>query len=254
MNAPAISALEHYATPPDCIDAMVRQTAIPLSGLVLDAGCGSGAIAGRLIERWGVQPFRVQGVEIHEGRAQEARDRWGIHVDVGDFLQAPIDVSNGGFALVVENPPFSLAMEFLLRSLALTAPQRGTVAALLRLSWLASKERAAFLKAQRPDVHVLSSRPSFAATVTCGQKQKKIAGCGWRISIPTDAPRPKQCEACGQPVSVNTQDASEYAWFLFGPGRRGRWYLLDEEPAEPAVQVEEVKPAQVEEVASCTNA
>jgi hypothetical protein len=227
-----VDPLEHFATPAWAVDALLRQGVVPLSGLVLDVGCGEGAIAARLIEAWGVQPFRIQGVEIDPRRAEVCRSRLGIQVDTADFLEGPIDVSAGGYALAISNPPYSKSLAIAERCLALTAPQRGTTCLLLRLGWLASKERRAILTRSPPDVYVLSSRPSYAATVTCGVKSKKIVGCGWKVSLPTEAPRPKQCEACGQPVSVNTQDASEYAWFAFGPGRGGRWALLDGGPPE----------------------
>lgn len=72
-----------------------------------------------------------------------------------------------------------------------------TVAALLRLNWLEGIKRFAWLSANLPDVYVLSKRPSFH-------------------------PRGKT-------------DACAYAWFVWGPGRGGRWKPLEHvpEPKEP---------------------
>lgn len=62
------------------------------------------------------------------------------------------------YDLIITNPPFSLAMEFLQKSLA----EADTVIYLLRLNFLGSKKRQAFWFANRPShVLVLSSRPSF---------------------------------------------------------------------------------------------
>lgn len=97
--------------------------------------------------------------------------------------------------LVITNPPYSLAEAFVERAIAETAPHGGTVAMLLRLAFLASRKRVALLRAHPPDVHVLSRRPSFTGGGT---------------------------------------DSADYAWFVFGPGRGGRWSILDAPPARGA--------------------
>lgn len=225
---------EHFETPRWCVDALLRQDLLPLSGLVLDPGCGEGAIAGRLIAAHGVPAFRVGGIEIDPARAKVAQQRHGFQVDVGDFrLERLIAGKERGYSLIIGNPPFGQSKEFVERALELTAPERGTVAMLLRLNWLASQERHGLLTGRPPDVYVLSHRPSFAATGTCGiggRSAKAIKGCGWRSVIATDAERVRACPSCGKPVSWNTQDAAEYAWFVWGPGRGGRWARLDGGP------------------------
>lgn len=90
-------------------------------------------------------------------------------------------------SLVVMNPPFSRAEAFVRKALSETAPVRGTVAALLRLAFLEGKSRAEFHREHQSDVFVLSRRPSFDGKGT---------------------------------------DSCAYAWFLFGPGRGGRWSIL----------------------------
>ena len=88
--------------------------------------------------------------------------------------------------LVVMNPPFGLAQEFAERALVEVAPG-GTVAALLRLAFLESTKRAGFHRAHPADVFVLAKRPSFTGGGT---------------------------------------DSAAYAWFVWGPGRGGRWSVL----------------------------
>ena len=64
------------------------------------------------------------------------------------------DRSWGKPELVVMNPPFKLAMAFVQRALVEVLPRglgrAGTVAALLRLNWLASLGRAAFHRRHPP--------------------------------------------------------------------------------------------------------
>ncbi|MDP9037111.1 MAG: hypothetical protein M3O50_20120 [Myxococcota bacterium] len=64
---------------------------------------------------------------------------------------------------------------------------RGEVAFLLRLNWLGSLKRAAFHREHPSDIYVIPRRPSFT---------------GGKV------------------------DATEYAWYVWGPGRGGRWHIL----------------------------
>lgn len=109
-------------------------------------------------------------------------------VKVADALALPRGAWDQPDAIVT-NPPFALALPFLERALAEVA-EGGTVAFLLRLAWMAGQKRAAFHRAHPSDVYVLSRRPSFTAN--------------------------------------GKSDSAEYAWFCFGPGRGGRWFVLDE--------------------------
>ena len=60
---------------------------------------------------------------------------------------------------------------------------------LLRLNWLSSQKRASFHRTHPADVYVLPRRPSF--------------------------------------TDNGKTDSTEYAWFVWGPGRGGRWQILD---------------------------
>jgi hypothetical protein len=85
------------------------------------------------------------------------------------------------------NPPYSQAKAFVQRAISEAAPNRGTVAALLRLAFMEGQARAEFHKWNPSDVFVLKKRPSFAGGRT---------------------------------------DSCAYAWFVWGPGRGGRWQVL----------------------------
>lgn len=89
-------------------------------------------------------------------------------------------------AAIVSNPPYSLALEFLQHAIAI-GNKSTKIAFLLRLNFLGSKKRSGFLRKNTPDVFVLPKRPSFNAIGT---------------------------------------DACEYAWFVWGPGVKGRLKIL----------------------------
>jgi hypothetical protein len=122
--------------------------------------------------------------------------------DVLDSL-AHTNVSIGNFFaheclhadVVCTNPPFRLAMEFILRSFDV-AP---IVAMLLRLNFLGSEDRSEFMRKTTPDLYVLPNRPAF------------------------------MLDDKGKPVT----DSIEYAWFVWRNGKgHGRYTLLPSTPLE----------------------
>jgi hypothetical protein len=71
-----------------------------------------------------------------------------------DYLTTPAS----GIDLIITNPPFALALEFLQKSLT----EAATVIYLLRLNFLGSQKRRPFWRANRPShVLVLAERPCF---------------------------------------------------------------------------------------------
>lgn len=98
-----------------------------------------------------------------------------------DFLTIPDDVS---FDVIITNPPFYLAEEFVRKALR----HAEHVVMLLRLAFLESRRREQFHQEHPSDVFVLSRRPSF--------------------------------------MSNGATDSSAYGWFVWGPGRGGRWSIL----------------------------
>lgn len=76
-----------------------------------------------------------------------------------DFLTYPVSKVD----LVLTNPPFSLAMEFIEKSML----HSNTVIMLLRLNFLGSQKRNPWWKGHKPKkIIVLSKRPSFTGTGT----------------------------------------------------------------------------------------
>lgn len=172
------SDLDFYRTPSWCVDAILPH--LPKSGIVLEPGCGDGAILEAMIGRGA---FHFIGVELDPARAAKARcfvpAIWeGDYLKLGDEPMAD---------LVIGNPPFSLAEEFVRKSFRMVKPG-GVVAMLLRLNWLEGQCRANFHREYPSSVFVLPRRPSFTGKGT---------------------------------------DATGYAWFVWGgihPG--GTWQIL----------------------------
>lgn len=149
---------------------------------VLEPCAGTGAIA-KVLKDVGFKPHCI---EIDHERANRCRlvaptteqDWLGEHVD-----EVSVD-------LILTNPPFSLAVEFVEKSLW-TAK---CTTMLLPLNFMSSRGRVAFHKAHPAHVHVLEKRPSFGLNKH------------------------------GKPGT----DAQDYGWFQWGgPGfRPGTWEVL----------------------------
>lgn len=179
---------DFYRTPVWCTRAILRH--LPKSGGVIDAGCGDGAILSVLTA---ADTFdEIVGVELNPELAEKARDAIDLQgnsrIENVDFLTL-----KGSPSLVISNPPFSFALEFVSHALEMVASVNGTVAMLLRLGWLEGQSRAGFHNSTPCDVYVMSKRPSFTGGGT---------------------------------------DATGYGWFVFGPGRGNRWSILNVEPED----------------------
>lgn len=179
----ARNALDQYETPWSAAEGFVRRVLVPRfrGTTVLDPCCGTGAMVKRVAHELGGNAL---GIEIDSARAAQWNPGGPVPVDVRDAL---LFVPWPPVSLIITNPPFSLAMEFVRRALQEVKGQ-ATVCMLLRLAFLASKQRAEFHRANPSDVYVLSKRPSF--------------------------------------TSDGKSDSADYAWFLWGPGRGGHWEVL----------------------------
>lgn len=167
---------DDYATPAWCVRAVLPHLA---SSTVLDPCCGHGALLDIVADEWKVPTF---GIELDAARAKLAKSRHAVARDDALKVEWPS-------ALVITNPPYNLAEEFIRKALA--RKTAFDAAFLLRLNFLGSQKRAQFHRDNPSDVFVLPRRPSFTPD--------------------------------------GKTDATEYAWFVWGPGRGGRWKMLDVE-------------------------
>jgi hypothetical protein len=173
---------DFYETPPWVTEAILPHLPAALSAF--DPCAGRGAIM-RVLRASKHRFVTTKGLEIDQARVDYCRSEAGGWLTVWQADSLTCDWERPH--LIVMNPPFSLAQEFVEAAIVRVA-MGGTVAALLRLGFLASKRRVALHRKHPADVYVLPRRPSFTGGGT---------------------------------------DSSEYAWLLWGPGRGGRWSVLD---------------------------
>lgn len=180
----AARGFDFYETPAAAVEAILPH--LPCAADVLDPCAGRGAILAAL----GGLPAGSQQTPL--GRAWLRGfeiDRAHIDGEQRPYVGQRDALARDGWGrpgLVIMNPPFNRAIEFVERALV-EVERGGTVAALLRLGFLESGRRIAFHAAHPSDVYVLARRPSFTGGRT---------------------------------------DNAAYAWFLWGPGRGGRWFVL----------------------------
>ena len=162
---------DFFPTPPGVTRAFIDACPLP-DGLWCEPAVGDGHIINAVGPREGWATFDIRPVTV-----PTLSD---YHRQL-DFLT--LDPS-ARFNVIITNPPFYLAEEFVRK--ALTCADH--VAMLLRLAFLESRKREAFHEAHPADVYVLSRRPSFVAN--------------------------------------GATDSCAYGWFVWGPGRGGRWSIL----------------------------
>jgi hypothetical protein len=141
---------DYYPTPAWCVDRFHEKTQLPPGDWVEPcAGHGDIISAFRNLRgdiNWTANEIRTDTRDKLEPMADE--------VHIGDFLswQPP-----KRYKVSASNPPFSLAMPVILKSLEIA----DWVVMLLRLNYVGSDVRNEFFQTMMPDVYVLPERPSF---------------------------------------------------------------------------------------------
>lgn len=137
---------------------------------MLDPGCGNGIWGKALVDLYPEDGFipNIYGIDISipQNMAHACVNRNLYKMDFLDF----VNIMGTGFELIMGNPPYSLAEEFVRHSLYLVA-ENGYVFFLLRLAFLESMKRCKGLFTEFPPkrVYVLARRPSFFTTKTGGR-------------------------------------------------------------------------------------
>jgi len=145
--------LDHYPTPVELCRAAVATLPDHPAPLVLDPGSGTGVWGRAVRERYIFS--RIHGSEI-DGSLTGTKDydAWFT----GDYLTQPLQ---GDYDLIVGNPPYKFAKQFVERSLDLLRWD-GMLLFLLRLAFMEAQSRHHWWTEHRPScVSVLSRRPSF---------------------------------------------------------------------------------------------
>lgn len=156
-NNPKRATLDYYPTPSWAVHRLIDFCDLP-SGLWLEPCAGDGAIIKAVNDKrpditWAAN--EIQSEMIPKLEAIPNIMTFGNN----DFLVAGNYVLED-LKVVITNPPFTLAMECVKKSLELGADY---VVFLLRLNFLASKGRSQFMSEHTPDIYVLSTRPAFTS-------------------------------------------------------------------------------------------
>lgn len=156
------NAQDAYMTPRWCVDLIAER--------VQDLNCFDTFL----------EPCRGTGSISDHPHFQRAVPFWAELSEGVDYLDPAFSTAAD---LIVTNPPFSLALEFLTKSLA----QPASVAYLLRVNFLGSQKRKEFWQANPlSHLYVLSRRPSFTGH---GTDSTEYAWFVWdRRSFFNDAP------------------------------------------------------------------
>lgn len=204
---------DFYETPAHCTRAILPF--LPACSSVLDPGAGKGAILREFDNAY----VKRHAIEISSERC--ARVAGDLSAEWWDCRDA-LDIEPWPHVdLICMNPPFSLAEAFVRRALHEAAPQRATVAALLRLAFLESAQRIALHREHPSDVFVFANRPSFIDPDAFRPCPRCKGGAAPRAGE-------EKCVRCkGKTQIKGGSDSTAYAWFVWGPGRGGRWQVLD---------------------------
>lgn len=152
---------DFYATPIDTVYTFLDSyDSIKPSDVILEPSAGNGNI---------IKALRNKGYHntIHaiELREEERCNLIGLADKVGicDYLEDEIPYE---YDVIIGNPPYNLAKEFIDKSLSLLRPG-GRLIFLLRTNFLESKKRRTWWQDKLPSaLYVLSQRPSFTGKGT----------------------------------------------------------------------------------------
>ena len=155
------SAYDFYATPKECIEKLLDNFIIEKTNInILEPSAGNGNII-KVLKEKGING-NITAIEIRE---EEYKNLLSLTDDVviNDFLQWN---TNKQYDLIIGNPPFSLAKEFIEKCFKISNGKTKIVM-LLRTSFLESKSRYDFWqKHPLNGLYVLSKRPSFTGKGT----------------------------------------------------------------------------------------
>lgn len=150
---------DFYATPIEVVENFLHNYDLP-SGDILEPSAGNGNIVQAIKN---MDKSRL--VTALELRKEEYNNLAQIadEVIIQNYLEWD---TNRKFDVIIGNPPYSLALEFVNKSLGLLS-ERGVLILLLRTAFLESKSRYRFWqKNPLSGLYTLSKRPSFTGKGT----------------------------------------------------------------------------------------
>lgn len=184
--------IDRYFTPVwtvrQCLTHVVRHVCPFPPSTILEPGAGRGVFVHALRAQFPHSNITAVDIEPTFGPWPGAN-----RSVVGDFLDPQL--LNERYALAIGNPPYSLAMQFIMRALALS----NVTVFLLRQGFLSSAKRNTFFRMRPPQhVFILAHRPSFVETDTtdksdycfvCWAKPTGSTHLHWLPTIPVNERR-----------------------------------------------------------------
>ena len=152
---------DFYATPINVVENILSSFDISDRGVsILEPSAGNGNIS-RTIKKYYPNKY-ITSVEIRESEVLNLAE-CSNEVKIGDYLT--MDIPNK-YDIIIGNPPFNNAIEFIKKSLTLLNDD-GVLIFLLRTSFLESNRRYDFWQ-EHPvsGLYALSRRPSFTGSGT----------------------------------------------------------------------------------------
>jgi 16S rRNA G1207 methylase RsmC len=146
---------DFYATPIDCVENFIDKYSGKIEGDILEPSAGNGNII-KALRNKNIKG-NIMALELRE-EEYESLNKISDELIITDFLQWETDRK---FDIIIGNPPFTYAKEFVEKCLGLLS-DNGKLIFLLRTAFLESKSRYEFWQ-QNPlgSLYVLSKRPSF---------------------------------------------------------------------------------------------
>lgn len=203
---------DEYHTPPEAIKALLENFSFKSRGL-LDPCAGRGEIL-KQIRKYSpnriIPGGQMTAVEIREEERHNL-EKVADRVFIEDFLAWDPDSfwpEDGPYIdTIITNPPYGIAEQVIEHCFEIASP-KADIVMLLRLGFLASRSRRDFWK-RHPltQLLVLAERPSFGTYVRCQ--------CGWEDFYHWFQETPKSCPNCSDKVKTTSNDATDYAWFIW---------------------------------------
>ena len=153
---------DFYATPPEVIENLLKHIDLNKYGnRILEPSAGNGNFC-RVIKQY-YPNKHITALEIRN----EERNNLELYSDeviINDYLKLD---TNNKYNIIIGNPPYSKAIDFVNKSLQLLNRDSGVLIFLLRTAFLESKSRYKFWQ-DNPltALYTLSKRPSFTGKGT----------------------------------------------------------------------------------------
>jgi hypothetical protein len=151
-DAPSIA--EFFPTPGWCIHRFIERATFLPNGSWLEPCAGNGDIIQGINDK---RPGKIEwSANELRSECEPALRKFTNKTTIGDFLKWEAQGPNP-YNVIITNPPFSLALAIIKKSLELS----DYVAMLLRLNFIGSTDRTPFFREFMPDIYVIPERPSF---------------------------------------------------------------------------------------------